>query len=58
VGIERSLPPHQQHQQQQQQPTAQGAGPSSAVGLADGAEYTLIVLDPGMQQSELYSSLR
>lgn len=46
VGIERTLAPGAQ-----QQPAAQGT-------QGGAAEYTLIVLDPGMPQAELLNSLR
>jgi hypothetical protein len=55
VGIERSL---LAGQQQQQQRAAAHGGLSSNASSAGAVEYTLIVLDPGMPQGELLSSLR
>lgn len=57
VGIERSLPPGPQ-QQQQHRPLATAAAAIGADGGGGAVEYTLIVLDPGMPQGELFNSLR
>jgi hypothetical protein len=60
VGIERTLPAAPQQHQQRQGPGSANSngGPGGVAAAAAGPEYTLIVLDPGMSEREVLSSLR